>query len=342
MNTVLAVLFWLFLRFVASLVDFLQLVVTVSQIAIYRSVDCVFRWTVSMVSVLVPSVSSGVDQILAYFKIAPLNNFPPGHYPRLQAIVDAIQQHLQNPQYDPQVINAYQNVLLSIHDNIPDFPNMTVDDIRLHFAHHWPRISPLSKGSCLSLAPTGICWGMVHRGSININEPTIWINPYLVQALEAVQEGSDIHAYLRFLTIITVLHEAMHLLVQLVSPGTLTPIGGDIYGESGFRFENLILQGTTLYIEVRESDVFHLTRVRRLLLRPEFNPDHSESFWTFTGQICREAVGRFLQGESLWIARPELQTPQPQLDDLDPPEPRPLIRAELVSSTLVRLRSSSI
>ncbi|KAM6502715.1 hypothetical protein JOM56_002692 [Amanita muscaria] len=331
MNTVLAILLWLRLRGVASLVplgDFLQLVVTVSQIAIYLFVDRVFRWTVSKVSVLVPSVSSGVDQILAYFKIAPLNNFPPGHYPRLQAIVHAIQQHLQNPQYDPQVINAYQNVLLSIHDNIPDFPNMTVDDIRLHFTDRWPRIRPLSKASCLCLAPTAICWGMVHRGGININEPTIWINPYLVQALEAVQEGSDIHTYLQFLTIITILHEATHLLVQLVSPGTLTPIGGDIYGESGYRFESLILQGTTLCIEVRESDVFHLTRVRRLLLQ-EFNPDHSESFWIFTGQICREAVDRFIQGGSLWITQP-----QPQL--------RPLVRIELVSNALVRLRSSSI
>ncbi|KAM6502708.1 hypothetical protein JOM56_002685 [Amanita muscaria] len=313
------------------MVDYLQLVVTVSQIAIYLSVDRVFRWTVSMVSVLVPSVSSGVDQILAYFKIAPLNDFPPGHYPRLQAIVDAVQQHLQNPQYDPQVINAYQHVLLSIHGQIPDFPTGTVDNIRLRFtANRWPRIRPLSKTSCLCFAPTAICWGMVHRGNININEPTIWINPYLVQALEAVQEGSDVHTYLQFLTIVTILHEAMHLLVQLVSPGTLTPIGGDIYGESGYRFENLILQGTTICIEVRESDVFHLTRVRRLLLQPEFNP---ESFWIFTRQICREAVDRFLHGEPLWIAQPELQ-PQPQL--------RPLVRIELVSNTLVRLRSSAI
>jgi hypothetical protein len=88
-------------------------------------------------------------------------------------------------------------------------------------------------------------------------------------------QGSDQLAYLQFLTIITILHEATHLLVQLVSPGVNTPIGiGPINngpGESGYSFEDRILHGT-LSFEIRKSDIFHLHRVRSLLIQ---RPDYS-------------------------------------------------------------------
>jgi hypothetical protein len=66
---------------------------------------------------------------------------------------------------------------------MPDiFPELTVNTIRLCFTQH---SGPLGKASCLGPVPAEICWGMVDRG---IDEPTLWINPYLAQALEAARE----------------------------------------------------------------------------------------------------------------------------------------------------------
>jgi hypothetical protein len=163
----------------------------VFEIAICHSFDLGFRWMVSTLSPLCPSVSHDVDCILARWKLAPLNHFFPEHHPRLHAIIDAIRPHLQNPQNNIQILHAYNQILGDMHQNLPDeFPTVTILAIQDYFTDYWPLISPLEKAFCLDLNPTAICWGKVDHGN-NRDKPMIWINPYLVQALEAVQQVCD-------------------------------------------------------------------------------------------------------------------------------------------------------
>ena len=193
MNIAFEILLWLLLRSIklaqdifVSMYNHCLLIVMVQEIAIYLFLDLLVRWTVSKISLVFPSASSCIDNILAWLKIAPLNHFSRKHHPRLRMIEDNIREHLQNPQHNTQVINAYQQILGDIHQRRPNnFPTLTVVDIQHRFTQNWPRISPLRKALCLCLPPPAICYGMVERA---INEPTIWINPYLVQALEAAQE----------------------------------------------------------------------------------------------------------------------------------------------------------
>lgn len=165
----------------------LQLLLVVIEIAIYHFFDIIIRWVVSTLLSFLPSASRDVDRILARRKLAPLNHFFPEYHQRLYAIIDALREHLQHPQNNSQVLDAYNHILHEIHLRIPGtFPTVTVDDIRDHFIQRWPHISPLAKGSCLDVDPIGVYWGLVERGN---NAPnTIWINPYLVQALKAVPE----------------------------------------------------------------------------------------------------------------------------------------------------------
>ena len=76
-------------------------------------------------------------------------------------------------------------------------------------------------------------------------------------------QGTDIEAYLKFITITTILHEAMHLLVYLTS-GTTTPSDGD--PDSGFRLEEEIFGGT-IDTEICRVDVFRLAKIRGVLLQ---------------------------------------------------------------------------
>ena len=170
-------------EFIWKALDHAKLVIHLLEVEVNFLVELLLR-SISFF----PSLNSKVDRTLSRLGFAALCQFYPEYHPKLFRIEEGIRRYLQDKDADLQIIDAYFLVLLRLHHHDPDtFPNLTTDDIRQRFTNNWPSMRPLSKSSCLTLEPTTICWGMVDR---RISEPILWINPYLVQALEAAKEVS--------------------------------------------------------------------------------------------------------------------------------------------------------
>ena len=136
----------------------------------------------------IPALASKLDRIASRWGLTPIYDFYPEHHPRLDAIKNKIREYLQSADADQVLIDTFRRVLLRMSHIQPDiFPQQTIGSIRQHFVDRWPHIRPLNKASCLIVEPTSIliCWGQMESETA---QPTLQINPYLVQALEAAEE----------------------------------------------------------------------------------------------------------------------------------------------------------
>ena len=269
--------------FVSKSVEQARLIASLLEVEVNLAVELYLRIPIfNFVLSCIPALASKLDRIASRWGLTPIYDFYPEYHPRLDAIKNKIREYLQSPNTNQELIDTFRRVLLRMHNIQPDiFPRPTIDGIRQHFTDHWPHIRPLNKASCLIVKPTSIriCWGQTES---EIAEPTLWINPYLVQALEAAEEvrtnvystliiyqlmqlqNTDIEVYLKFLTIVTLLHEAMHHLVYLVSSGRTTPAGiGALDRDSGFQLEQELFGGR-VFTEIRRVNIFKLTKVRGL------------------------------------------------------------------------------
>ena len=140
-----------------------------------------------MVTRFIPSADSYVDRALSFLGFTPLFQFFPQYHPRLHAIHLAAQVHLQRGIQNNQLLENYFQLLLDMHQTSSVFPILDQANIQQRFLQNWPDLRPLDKTKCLTLWPASISWGMVDRA---INEPILWINSWLVQALEAAREVS--------------------------------------------------------------------------------------------------------------------------------------------------------
>ena len=166
-----------------------KLVVSLLEVEIMLGIDlCLRSARFKSLFYLIPAFDSKVDHILSYWGFAPLYEFDSKHHPKLFYISDRIRQRLQDPNADQELIAAYCRVLNRMHMVKPDtFHKQTINGIRKRFTDHWPDIRPLEKASCLTVEERniGIVWGEVRPGQLSL-----WINPYLVQALEAAEAVS--------------------------------------------------------------------------------------------------------------------------------------------------------
>ena len=102
----------------------------------------------------------------------------------------------------------------------------------------------------------------------------------------------------------TILHEAAHLLVGLVSPGHATPPDiGTSSGDAGFQFERSLLGGIAT-VEISKFALFDVSKMQRLLLR-------SDGFFEIIGEYNGHLIDLVL--------RVHLQCRYPNMPSCCPP-----------------------